>query len=134
MQPSISHDQIVFVNEYAFQSTKPKRVDIVIVSAPSTPNLKTIKRIVGLPNEIVTLTQRGVSVNGTLLAVPWAKAHANKIHQQFEWITHCDQYIVLGDNVSLISSNENSKTIGPIRSSQITGKVWFRLWPMTIFF
>ena len=57
------------------------------MAPPATPNLKTIKRIVGLPNEIVTLTQRGVSVNGTLLAVPWAKAHANKIHQQFELMT-----------------------------------------------
>ena len=133
MLPSISHNQIVFANRYAFQSTKPKRGDIVIVAPPATPNLKTIKRVIGLPNEIVTLTQHGVSVNGTLLAVPWATNYTHKIHQRFEWITQTDQYIVLGDNISLISSNENSRTIGLIGSTQIVSKVWFRLWPVAIF-
>lgn len=132
MLPSISHDQIVFVNEYAFQSTKPKRGDIVIVVPPATPNLKTIKRVIGLPNEIVTLNQHGVSVNGILLALPWTATYANKIHHRFEWVTQDNQYIVLGDNISLISSNENSKTIGSVESSQITGKVWFRLWPVSL--
>ena len=122
MEPALSHNQIVFVN--------PQRGDIVVVTPPATPNLEAVKRVVGLPRENITLSDKGVWIDGKTVNTNWSSHYTNKIKHHLEWTTQENEYVVLGDNIALLNADMNSKMIGLVQISQITGKVSFRLWPM----
>ena len=130
MEPALSHNQIVFVNKKAYGLASPQRGDIVVVTPPATPNLEAVKRIVGLPKENIKLLNTGVCVNGKTITANWSLHYTNKIDHCFEWTTQENEYVVLGDNIALLSPDMSSKMIGLVKKSQIIGKVSFRLWPM----
>ena len=130
MEPALSHNQIVFVNKNTYEVASPQRGDIIVVTPPATPNLEAVKRIVGLPKENIKLSNKGVCVNGKAITANWSLHYTNKINHCFEWTTQENEYVVLGDNVALLSPDMSSKMIGLVKKSQIIGKVSFRLWPM----
>ena len=130
MEPALSHNQIVFVNKNAYSVESPQRGDIVVVTPPATPNLEAVKRVVGLPRENITLSDKGVWIDGKTVNTNWSSHYTNKIKHHLEWTTQENEYVVLGDNIALLNADMNSKMIGLVQISQITGKVSFRLWPM----
>ena len=68
MTPTMANNDIVYIKDVEFE-----RGEIVVASCPHTDdfeaynNLSLLKRIVGLPGEIITITEEGVHVNGKLL-------------------------------------------------------------------
>lgn len=81
MMPTLLDGDFIFVNKYAYGlrlpvlNTKivsigePKRGDVIVFRLPSDPSVNYIKRLVGLPGDHVTVTDRKVYVNGELMAV-----------------------------------------------------------------
>lgn len=51
---------------------KIQRGDIVVFRFPLDPDVDYVKRVVGLPGEVVSISGKGVSINGTPLDEPYA--------------------------------------------------------------
>ena len=74
--PSESMSPTLVVGDYfvadmgAYRSRSPKRGDIVVYTYPMDPRQTFVKRVVGLPEEIIEIRDRRVSVNGEPLSEP----------------------------------------------------------------
>ncbi len=103
---------------------KVERFDIVVLDAH---NDELIKRIYGLPGEKIAIENNVIYINDKKLEDVYAYGQTS----DYESITlGKDEYFVLGDNrtVSL-----DSRTIGPVKKSQIKGTTNFILYPFNRF-
>lgn len=88
-----------------------------------------VKRVIGLPGEVVQIVGGEVYINGEVLEDPYAKTEmANAGVASKEITLEENEYFVLGDNRN---NSEDSRfaNIGNIVKSDIVGKVWIRLSP-----
>lgn len=79
MMPTLLDGDFIFVNKFAYglrlpvlnskvvETGTPKRGDVVVFRKPTQPSMNYIKRLVGLPGDLVVVEQRRVYVNGQLL-------------------------------------------------------------------
>jgi signal peptidase I len=79
MMPTLLDGDFIFVNKFAYglrlpvlnlkfvETGTPKRGDVVVFRKPSEPNTNYIKRLVGLPGDVIRVDQRRVYVNGELV-------------------------------------------------------------------
>jgi signal peptidase I len=62
MEPTFDTGQYLIVDEFTYKFEKPQRGDVVIFRYPRDPSQYFIKRIIGLPEETVRITNGVVSV------------------------------------------------------------------------
>lgn len=90
---------IGFRLSYVF--SEPERGDIIIFKFPDDPDQKFVKRIVGVPGDIVEIKreQDGVNVyvNGVILDEPYLKEEMRSA-KDYLFIVPNDSYFVMGDN------------------------------------
>jgi signal peptidase I len=130
----------IFVEKYAYWRTKPKRGDIVVfrtekVSPQLTPGEFYVKRIVGIPGDVLTvkdghLLNHGAAVESPpflkqiqIVSVPGSvylgdEKHAYKVPE--------NSYFVLGDNTA---NSRDSRAWGPVPQRAIVGRVSKIYWP-----
>lgn len=100
------------------------RNDIIVLDEEKD-NEKIIKRVIGLPGETVAIKKGKIYINDKVIDDEYAYGETS----DFDKVTLADdEYFILGDN-RLIS--KDSRYFGPIKESEIKGKIVFRLFPFT---
>lgn len=100
------------------------RLDIIVLDEEKD-NEKIIKRVIGLPGETVAIKKGKIYINDKVIDDEYAYGETS----DFDKVTlEDDEYFILGDN-RLIS--KDSRYFGPIKESEIKGKIVFRLFPFT---
>jgi len=117
----------VLANRQAYQHTEPKRGDIVIFQNPLSPNSDLLKRIIGLPGDIVLVDQGQVSINGTPIDEPYI---SEKPLYKGEWTVPKGQYFVLGDNRN---NSKDSHQWGTLPRENIVAKAVWIYFPISNF-
>ena len=85
-----------------------------------------VKRIVGLPGEVVEIIEGRVYVNGALIDESFP--HDLLAIDNMAPITLAPlHYFVLGDNRS---NSNDSRSFGPVHRDDMVGRVWLRYWPL----
>lgn len=105
-------------------STKLRRGDIVAYPDPARPAQDLVKRVIGLPEETVTIAGGQVAIDGALLAEPWADGPT---HPDGEWTNPRDTIFAIGDSRRL--SAGDSRATGPVKTAGMYKVVW-RYWPL----
>jgi signal peptidase I len=143
MTPTLQVGDRVLVNKLSYRLHDVNRGDIVVFEAPDDPNTDgvkdLVKRVVGLPGETIELRDGQVFVDGNLLEEPYlARGEVTRPTQNFAGkceppdsestcTVPADSYLVLGDNRD---QSKDGRVFGPIRESDIVGRVFVRIWPL----
>ena len=107
---------------------QPKRGDIVVLHPPVASDSPYVKRVVALPGETVSFHDGIVFVNGQPLVESYIEGAITFCHNA-RWCSltvPADSVYVLGDNRE---HSSDSRAFGPVRISEIVGKVFFTNWP-----
>jgi len=102
----------------------PERGDVIVFREPSEAGLNLVKRTIGLPGEDVAITEGRVTINGAVLADPWAHGSTSI---DGSWYIPEGHVWVLGDNRG--ASASDGRTIGPTPIEGIDWQLVSRYWP-----
>jgi signal peptidase I len=131
MLPNFHDHENLLTNKISYRFSAPKRGDVVIFKAPANPNYEYIKRIVGLPGEIVKIENGGVSINDIPLEESYLPPEditygGRLVKEHQEIIVADNSYFVMGDNRS---HSSDSREWGLVPKENIIGKAMLRYWP-----
>ncbi|MCQ3931186.1 MAG: signal peptidase I [Chloroflexi bacterium] len=125
MEPSFYDHERIVVSRLHYILGDPQRGDVVVLDLDNQIDL--LKRIVALPGETVTMDEGQIFINGVALDEPYvAELCQTYSCQDRQWVLGDDEYFVLGDNRN---HSRDSHDFGPIKRSQIIGKVLMKYWP-----
>jgi signal peptidase I len=127
MEPNFHTSERVLVDRFTMLLAGPARGDVVVLDSPRVDDELLIKRVIGLPNETITIRDGRVYVNGILLDEPYVLGYCNFGSCNGEWHLGPDEYFVLGDNRS---HSLDSHSFGPVSRSSMIGIARLRYWPL----
>ncbi len=127
MDPTLKNGEIVVL-------VKTKKLDRGDVCGFYYSNKILIKRVIGLPGDVVVIDNDGnVYVNGEMLIEPYVTEKLlGDCDLEFPYTVPEMTYFVLGDQRSS-SVDSRSSVVGCINQEDIIGKVFFRVWPLSDF-
>ena len=134
MEPNLSHGQKILVNKVAYLFSEPERGDIIIFDPPVYSDNDYIKRVIGLPGEVIEIKNGTVYIHRTddsILALN-ESAYISE-NPDYTYISEAipeNHYFVLGDN----RNNSGDSHYGWfVARADIVGKAWFSYSPLADF-
>lgn len=125
MVPTLQDGEFLFVNKLSYKFDDPQRGDIIVFHYPPDPYRQDlIKRVIGLPGDVVVINDKQVSVNGQILSEPYI---AEDPQYHGEWVVPKDNLFVLGDNRN---DSSDSHVWGLLPMNLVVGKSIFIYWPI----
>jgi signal peptidase I len=103
----------------------PERGDIIVFEYPRDPSRDFIKRVIGVPGDVVAIRDGEVLVNGQPLREPYIEAPPDYVMAPER--VPAGQYFVLGDNRN---NSSDSHVWGMVPWQNIIGEAWVSYWPL----
>lgn len=129
MMPSLTDQERIFINKftYRFGIGQVDRGDLVVFWYPGDRSKSYIKRVIGMPGDVVRVEEGTVYVNGQRLLEDYVPDEYRD-RQSFNAVqVPRDHYYVLGDHRS---SSNDSRSWGTVERKFIYGKAVFVYWPL----
>lgn len=141
METTLFGDDRVLVNKLSYRFGEPSRGDVVVFDRITTngdtvQHDDLIKRVIGLPGDVVEMRDCVVYINDTALDEPWLPAEFREPSNDAD--TRCGTPIVepttVGSHeVYLIGDNRpmsfDSRMFGPVSIDLIVGRAVVVIWP-----
>lgn len=133
MEQNFHDGDYLLIDEISYRFNEPSRGDVVVFRYPENPSQFYIKRIIGLPGEVVEVKNNQVKIYNAELKTGFV-LEENYLSDGQETFGNNrvqlkdNEYFVMGDN-RLQSSD--SRRWGPVSKNLITGRALLRLWPLT---
>lgn len=130
MVPTFNNRDYLIIDQLSYHLHAPERGDVIVFRYPEDPSKFFIKRVIGLPNERITI------VNGEVRIAQQESETYSILDQEF--LTHKtvdshptvtlgdDEYFVMGDNRP---ASSDSRVWGKLPEKYIIGKAFVRLYP-----
>ena len=131
MNPLSDGDNLI-VEKLSYRFGDPERFDIIVFRPYENEKEYYIKRIIGLPGETVQIDENGkIYINGEVLEENYGAETIRSAGRASEPITLGEnEYFVMGDNRNN-SKDSRSEDVGNVSRSQIIGRAWVRIWPLS---
>lgn len=130
MVPTFHDGDYLIIDEFSYHFHQPKRGDVIVFRPPNEgKGIYYIKRVIGLPNETVTLTGTKVIVANDIdkIGVELKEPYLQNISSDKMVVrVGPDEVFVLGDNRPRSS---DSRKWGTLPIDNITGRALLRLFP-----
>ena len=126
MEPMFCHGDRLIVSRTPYWLGDPKRGDVIAFPYKEDPRQKYIKRIIGLPGDVIGLADNQFTVNSIPVEGDYINALGNV---DFPITVPEGAYFVLGDNRNA-SKDSRYQEVGFVPQKDIIGKAIFRFWPI----
>ncbi|MFQ4137947.1 signal peptidase I [Nodosilinea sp. PGN35] len=127
MLPTLEINDRLIIDKVSYTFGDPQRGDIVVFRPPDAlgQDEAFIKRLVGLPGDVIEVKNGQLYINGAPQAEPYIAA---KPDYQYGPVTVPDDaYLVLGDNRN---KSFDSHYWGFLPADHLIGRAVFRFWPL----
>lgn len=132
MEPNLQIGDRILAYKFLYGLKNVKRGDIIVFKFPLDPRKDFIKRVIGLPGDIIKVENKEIYVNGKQLSEPYI-VHGDKWNSGFPR----DEYpptpvpagslFMLGDNRD---SSDDSRYWGFVPAKNIVGEAFLVYWPL----
>lgn len=122
MNPTLFDGQYLIINNLTYFLDDPHEGDVVVFKHPRS-DLNLIKRVIGVPGDVVDINNRIVRVNGQVLDEVYISASPT---YSGNWVVPEDQFFVLGDNRN---NSSDSHSWGFLPEENLLGKANVIYWP-----
>lgn len=134
METTFEDSDYILIDEISYRFKEPQRGEIIVFRSPQNTSEFFIKRIIGLPGETIEIKNNQVRIYNK--ENPQGKLVDETSYLDKEQFTAGNirmkldpkEYFVMGDN--RIHSSD-SRSWGSVNRTLITGRVFFRAWPVT---
>lgn len=130
MAPRLGDQERLFINKFVYYFEPITRGDVIVFRYPHDPSKSFIKRVVGLPGEMVEIRTGRVYINGVKLVEDYLVGEPKDTVSSLPVTLPSERYYVLGDHRS---SSNDSRTWGPVHRRYIYGRAVFIYWPLERF-
>lgn len=143
MTPTLTSGERLLVNRFVYARTEsglfggdsyvfhgPDRGDIIIFHPPGGYDTDFVKRVIGVPGDVVDIRGGYVYLNGEQLDEPYLKQTTGAQGGTYPKTVPEGQYFVLGDNRRV---SNDSRNWGFVRAEDILGRAWIGYWPLPKF-
>ena len=124
----------VLANRFIYRFRDPKRGEIIVFKTPPEAQVRCgaggtfVKRLIGLPGEVVSERDGFVYINGVQLKEPYIQPARRDHEPPRDWTVPKGDYFFMGDNRA---ESCDSRVWGPVPRANIIGEVFFVYWPPT---
>ncbi|HEY4501417.1 MAG TPA: signal peptidase I [Candidatus Paceibacterota bacterium] len=130
MHPAFENLDYLIVDEIIYRFKTPSRGDVIVFRYPDDPSVFYIKRIIGLPNETLSINHGTVTVT-TATGEKLALTEPYIVNEDATYTSvinvNSEEYFVMGDNRP---NSSDSRFWGPLPKKNIIGRVDLRLLPV----
>jgi signal peptidase I len=123
MKDTLNPGDFVLVNRLAYKWGEIGRGDVVIFDPPFASPEPYVKRVIGLPGEVVSINNGKIYVNDILVQEPYLNVN---FHTNGTWEIPAGEIFVMGDNRN---NSSDSRSWGTVPIENIIGKALFVYWP-----
>ena len=126
MLPSICDGDRLLVSTGAAEGRR-SRGEIVVYRRPGANPAHSLKRVVGLPGEVIRLRDGMLFIDGEHHVEPYLRGLPAAVGPgDRSWRVGAGEYFVMGDDRA---HSTDSRRHGPIGAELIVGRAWLRIWP-----
>jgi len=129
MEPNLHNQELILVDKWSYLFHPPSRGDVIVFVAPPNPTQDYIKRIVGLPGDVISIQDTTVTVNGKQLNEPYIdpRRQGNPYPSFVNHVVPPNTYFVLGDNRD---GSSDSRDWGCVPRQNVIGRAALIYWPL----
>jgi signal peptidase I len=126
MEPNLYTGERLLGNKLVYRLDGVHRGDIVVFRPPHRPDTPFIKRVIGLPGEVLEIRDNQVFINGRPLREPYLHLawHDNRPAERVA----AGELFVMGDNRD---NSSDSRSWGELPLENVQAKAWLRYWPLS---
>ena len=136
MSPNFHTGQRIIVDKVSPRFQNYERGEVVVLTPEKSTDKHYLKRVIGIPGDIIKVYDCKVYVSRdgqrftaeeSYLREDECTKGGNSLRQGRSIKLLEDEFIVLGDNRN---NSVDSRSFGPVKKSDILGRVIFRFWPI----
>lgn len=129
MEPNLHNTELIIVDKWTYRFHPLTRGDVIVFVAPPHPSQDYVKRVIGLPGDVLSIQGTTVIVNGKTLNEPYVKPqNQGNINPSFtNKVIPPGEYFVMGDNRA---GSSDSREWGCVPQQNIIGRAAIVYWPI----
>ncbi len=128
MRPTLQPGDYVLANRFVYYLHPPRRGDVIVFRYPQDARRDFVKRVIGVPGDVVEERDGQVLVNSEPVVEPYVlhmSAGTPWIPQQGSWRVPPGRLFVLGDNRE---ASLDSRFWGTVDAHEVIGKAFLIYW------